>query len=169
MENDTSSQALKDAGRGVKQEHGEAGVATGSLMLTGPVIRLWTGNLAAQHQQNQFLIHVRRALPRAEPELPRSRLRGARGAQWTVGRRQRRSCRPDATAALVRRALLRAEPELPRSRLRGARGAQWTVGRRRRRSCRADATAALVIHLGYINKRNRKRSPRVLELITTES
>ncbi|KAJ1113768.1 hypothetical protein NDU88_002010 [Pleurodeles waltl] len=49
---------------------------------------------------------------RAEPELPRSRLRGARAAQGTVR---------------VRRALLRAEPELPRSRLRGARAAQGTV------------------------------------------
>ncbi|KAJ1090299.1 hypothetical protein NDU88_003432 [Pleurodeles waltl] len=43
----------------------------------------------------------------------------ARAARLTVGGRQRRSCRADATAALVRRALLRAEPELPRSRLRG--------------------------------------------------
>ncbi|KAJ1101090.1 hypothetical protein NDU88_006164, partial [Pleurodeles waltl] len=44
---------------------------------------------------------VRRALLRAEPELPRSRLRGARAAHTTVGVERRRSCRADATAALV--------------------------------------------------------------------
>ncbi|KAJ1162095.1 hypothetical protein NDU88_002573 [Pleurodeles waltl] len=111
---------------------------------------------------------VWRALLRAEPELLRSRLRGARAAHTTVGVRRRRSCRADATAALVililcskkkkreiiccaqvRRALLRAEPELPRSRLRGARAAHTTVGVGRRRSCRADATAALVTRFGY--------------------
>ncbi|KAJ1188238.1 hypothetical protein NDU88_005001 [Pleurodeles waltl] len=117
----------------------------------------------------KYRLPVRRALLRAEPELPRSRLRGARAAHTTVGVGRRRSCRADATAALVilifclkkkkkreiiccarvRRALLRADPELPQSRLQGARGAHTTVGVGRRRSCRADATAALVIRFGY--------------------
>ncbi|KAJ1107064.1 hypothetical protein NDU88_004461 [Pleurodeles waltl] len=75
---------------------------------------------------------VRRALLRAEPELPRSRLCGVRAAQETVesldggeAAGQTRLRRLGYT--LVRRALLRAEPELPRSRLCGVRAAQETV------------------------------------------